>query len=459
MENNNYSYNSSYPESGHSSPLSREIELENPPPWEGTQGNQPPSPNYKVKFMCSYGGKIHPRPHDNQLSYIGGETKILAVDRDIKFASLLSKLVALCGDNEAILFKYQLPGEDLDALISVANDDDLEHMMHEYDRLFRASPRPARLRIFVFPSLNNPSLNSSRSFEFEDVKTEKDRFVEALNTAAPPAVAAAAPQLQPPPANVDFLFGLEKPNVMAEVEDPVVHHDMDEKLIGSDPIQKHIHDLQRLRMEDQEGMIYGRKIDDNPVLTPGGGEYYNYNYNYINYKVPVKNISQAPIPGGVPAYWTEKQLQSPPGGGGGVFRAGSNEQQVYMIPGAGGGGHVRAVPTPSQGGGYYTVQRMIPPEQVHFYSMIPPQAQAQAQAQAVSPPTLSILPQPQPLPQKTTAPTPAGLGVGLGGYAYDGRQVVQYHVGGGGGALNVQVEGSSKGVAPLPKTPVTTTTL
>ncbi|KAG6436308.1 hypothetical protein SASPL_101202 [Salvia splendens] len=69
---------------------------------------------------------------------------------------------------------YQLPGEDLDALISVTNDDDLEHMMHEYDRLCRISPKPARLRLFVFPN-QNPNLNSSGH------KTDKERFVDALN--------------------------------------------------------------------------------------------------------------------------------------------------------------------------------------------------------------------------------------------------------------------------------------
>ncbi|BFG41323.1 hypothetical protein CerSpe_275970 [Prunus speciosa] len=69
-----YSY-SSYPESGDSSPRSREIDFENPPPWDVDQANSQ-AQNYKVKFMCSYGGKILPRPHDNQLCYVGGETKI-----------------------------------------------------------------------------------------------------------------------------------------------------------------------------------------------------------------------------------------------------------------------------------------------------------------------------------------------------------------------------------------------
>lgn len=337
--------------------------------------------------MCSYGGKIQPRPHDNQLSYMGGETKILAVDRNIKFASLIAKLSAVC-DGEGVSFKYQLPGEDLDALISVTNDDDLEHMMGEYDRLYRASPKPARLRLFLFPATATvPTVVSTRTFGSEEtVKSEKERFVEALNsgpihTITPPSAVA------PPPAqagNVDFLFGLEKgmappplqqqqqqqqppaPVVAAKLGDPIsdpsVHeHEypfpgFDERMMGSDPIQKHIQDLQRLRLEEQQG-IYRRKSDDNiaggfPVSA--GGEYYVH-------KVPEK-VSQIPVQGtvGVPTtgYWPEKQVT------GGVFPTNSlgNEQQVYMIPAPGGGYHapmVRSMTGPTTQG-YYTVQRMAP---------------------------------------------------------------------------------------------------
>ncbi|RVW65683.1 hypothetical protein CK203_050190 [Vitis vinifera] len=131
-----------YPDSHDSSPRSREIDTENAS-WD-----EPPS-NYKVKFMCSYGGKIHPRPQDNQLAYVGGETKILSVDRNIKFPGFMTKISSIC-EGEVCL-KYQLPGEDLDALISVTNDEDLEHMMLEYDRLCRPSNKQARLRLFLFP--------------------------------------------------------------------------------------------------------------------------------------------------------------------------------------------------------------------------------------------------------------------------------------------------------------------
>ncbi|KAL2476830.1 Octicosapeptide/Phox/Bem1p family protein [Forsythia ovata] len=348
----NYSYNPSYPESGGSSPRSREIEFENPAPWDDSQNNQLPS-NYKVKFMCSYGGKIHPRPNDNQLSYIGGESKILAVDRTIKFNSLLSKLVVLC-DSDNISFKYQLPGEDLDALISVTNDDDLEHMMNEYDRLYRVSPKPSRLRIFIFHN-PNPSCNSSvRSFGSDDAKSEKERFVEALNSGpamtAPPPVAATAVSPQPPPANnnMDYFFGLEKGVGMApqplqpmlgkvEVDDHVPG--FEERSMGSDPIQQHIRDLERLRIEEQQG-AYRRRNDDNLTGGFAGGDYY---------KVPEK-LPPVSVPSGPPGYWPEKQFA------GGVFPSSTlnTEQPVYMMYHS---PMVRPMSGPA-GQGYYAVQRM-----------------------------------------------------------------------------------------------------
>ncbi|KAK1433188.1 hypothetical protein QVD17_10094 [Tagetes erecta] len=104
----------------------------------------------KVKLMISYGGKIHHRPHDRKLSYVGGDTKILTIDRNINFSNLISKLNAICESNSEIRFKYKLPGHDLDALVSVFDDEDVENMLFEYDLLRRISAAPIRLRLFVF---------------------------------------------------------------------------------------------------------------------------------------------------------------------------------------------------------------------------------------------------------------------------------------------------------------------
>ncbi|XP_060195414.1 uncharacterized protein LOC132624691 [Lycium barbarum] len=125
--------------------------------------------NQKVKLMCSYGGKIQLRPHDHQLSYVGGDTKILTVDRNVRFIDVVAKLNSLCNLNGEICIKYQLPGEDLDALVSVIDDDDVEQMMVEYDRMQRISTKPARLRLFLFYPIRLPEspLNPDFLFGFD----------------------------------------------------------------------------------------------------------------------------------------------------------------------------------------------------------------------------------------------------------------------------------------------------
>ncbi|KAK6135458.1 hypothetical protein DH2020_030783 [Rehmannia glutinosa] len=287
---------------------------------------------------------------------------------------------SIAASDSALLFSKLLPGEDLDALISVTNDDDLEHMMHEYERLYRASPKPARLRIFIF-STQNHSLNSStRSFGSDEVKSEKERFVEALNSApimtAPlQSASPVAPQPQPPTGNADFLFGLEKANAMVaqppsqqpmvgrvpEVEDPVVVPGMDERFSGMDPIQKHIQDLQRLRLEEQHG-IYRRKSDDNLAGGFTGASTTRCRRKSIQWRFRRGSLltDRQQVPGGV--YPTSTI---------------SNEQPVYMMPppsSAYNAPMMRQVTgAPTQG--YYTVQRM-PPEvyrdqQQQMYNMIP----------------------------------------------------------------------------------------
>lgn len=44
------------------------------------------SPKNRVKFLCSHGGKILPRPADGHLKYVGGDTRVVAVPRDITFS-------------------------------------------------------------------------------------------------------------------------------------------------------------------------------------------------------------------------------------------------------------------------------------------------------------------------------------------------------------------------------------
>ncbi|XP_020234006.1 uncharacterized protein LOC109814076 [Cajanus cajan] len=317
----NYSYQS-YPDSGESSPRSREIEFENPPPWD--EQNQ----NYKAKFMCSYGGKIQPRTHDNQLSYVGGETKILAVDRTVKFPAMLAKLSALCDatPHDTLTFKYQLPGEDLDALISVTNDDDLDHMMHEYDRLYRAPARPARMRLFLFLSETPPSLPAS-----DPVKPNNVDFLFGLDKSAAP----------PPPPPLKFHDQPPEPLPPPPLPEYNSRLNLNPNVAVSDPnaIQRQ---LQQMQIAENDQAAYRRKSEDN---YPAAGDYYIQ-------KVPEK-FPPTSFPASAPGYWPEKRVSGesyPPA-------VSTGDAPVYMIPAPGTFYHTPVVRPPVTQG-YYAVQRM-----------------------------------------------------------------------------------------------------
>lgn len=131
---------------------------------------------HRVKFLCSFLGSILPRPQDGKLRYVGGETRIVSVNRDIRYEELMSKMRELY-DGAAVL-KYQQPDEDLDALVSVVNDDDVTNMMEEYDKL-GSGDGFTRLRIFLFSSPEQDG--SSHYVERDDQRESERRYVDALN--------------------------------------------------------------------------------------------------------------------------------------------------------------------------------------------------------------------------------------------------------------------------------------
>uniref|UniRef100_A0A7N1A5B0 PB1 domain-containing protein n=1 Tax=Kalanchoe fedtschenkoi TaxID=63787 RepID=A0A7N1A5B0_KALFE len=450
----NYSY-SSYPDSQNSSPRSRDIDCEN-------QSWDEPVSNYKVKFMCSYGGKIQPRPHDNQLSYIGGETKILSVDRNVKFAVFIGKLSSLC-DSE-VCFKYQLPGEDLDALISVTNDEDLEHMMLEYDRLYRASAKPARLRLFLF-MVNTQT--SRASFDSGSPKSDQQWFVEALNSAPTIPVESSVPVVVGTGANPDFLFGLDKgaqPVVMSKLPDAVTppavvtvpavavvpaesQVRVGEQVVVGDPvlsqaeIQRQINELQRMQISGQEQVVYQQKSDGSDGLRAyvGGGDY------YATQRV-AENVVQAPqgVPMQMPVYWQDQSQMT--AGGYQVTSGGTvPEQQVYIIPTSGGMYQASANYNKQMAGqvghaqaqAFYGTQRMVPDgyREQQVYSGVPSLG-----AQTIQQPTIGVYSEGMGGRQ----PTEGGYAV-----AYDGTgRQVYYTAAGGGGQPTYQVV-SAAAAAPV----------
>ncbi|XP_010912990.3 uncharacterized protein [Elaeis guineensis] len=103
-----------------------------------------------IKFLCSYGGKILPRYPDGKLRYVGGHTRVLAVDRSLPFSELQGKMGEMCGWG-AVNLRCQLPTEDLDALVSVTSDEDLANLIEEYDLASRDRLLPLKIRAFLLP--------------------------------------------------------------------------------------------------------------------------------------------------------------------------------------------------------------------------------------------------------------------------------------------------------------------
>ncbi|KAE8685062.1 Serine/threonine protein kinase, putative isoform 2 [Hibiscus syriacus] len=121
------------------------------------QGASDGSQSGKMKLLCSFGGKILPRPSDGKLRYVGGETRIIAFQKCLSWDELVRKALDIFNQPHAI--KYQLPGEDLDALISVSSDEDLQHMIEEYNGLEKLEGSQ-KLRIFLIPLGESESASS-----------------------------------------------------------------------------------------------------------------------------------------------------------------------------------------------------------------------------------------------------------------------------------------------------------
>lgn len=134
----------------------------------------------KVKFLCSFGGKILPRPSDGMLRYVGGQTRIISVRRDVTFSELVHKMMDTY--EQPVVIKYQLPDEDLDALVSVSCPDDLDNMMEEYEKLKERSPDgSAKLRVFLF---STSELDPSGLVQLRGLRDTGQRYVDAVNGVA-----------------------------------------------------------------------------------------------------------------------------------------------------------------------------------------------------------------------------------------------------------------------------------
>ncbi|GFP91055.1 serine/threonine-protein kinase edr1 [Phtheirospermum japonicum] len=132
----------------------------------------------KIKLLCSFGGKIMPRPSDGKLRYVGGETRIISIRKNLSWDELVMKTAGMCNQPHSI--KYQLPDEDLDSLISVSCDEDLQNMIEEYNGAERPEGSQ-RLRILLIP-LTEPETSDSLDAEFTLQQADTGyQYVAAVN--------------------------------------------------------------------------------------------------------------------------------------------------------------------------------------------------------------------------------------------------------------------------------------
>ncbi|XP_021907336.1 uncharacterized protein LOC110821722 [Carica papaya] len=131
----------------------------------------------KMKFLCSFGGKILPRPGDGKLRYVAGETRIISIRKNISWEELVKKTSGICKQPHSI--KYQLPGEELDALISVSSDEDLQNMIEEYHGLENVGGSQ-RLRLFLVPSSDSENISSFEAITMQQTNPDY-QYVVAVN--------------------------------------------------------------------------------------------------------------------------------------------------------------------------------------------------------------------------------------------------------------------------------------
>ncbi|KZV25646.1 hypothetical protein F511_18930 [Dorcoceras hygrometricum] len=149
-----------------------------------------------IKFLYSYGGRIIPRPMDGELRYVGGHTRVLAVDRAVTFSELMVKFVESCGFS--VYLRCKLPSEDLDVLISIKSDEDLRNVIDEYDRV---SPG-TKIRAVLFPVKSvkkiSPPSSPVSCFDFPSPKPPQITEVPPVTSyhAAPPYAAMYRPAVR-----------------------------------------------------------------------------------------------------------------------------------------------------------------------------------------------------------------------------------------------------------------------
>ncbi|KAF5729214.1 hypothetical protein HS088_TW21G01373 [Tripterygium wilfordii] len=272
------------------------------------------SSSTKAKFLCSFGGKILPRPSDGKLRYVGGETRIIRLSKDISWQDLLQKMSAIYVQTHTI--KYQLPGEDLDALVSVSCDEDLQNMMEECNVLEHGGSHKPRMFLFSSSELEDAqfglgSVEGDSEIQYVvavngmDLGSRKNSIAasvsgnnldELLNLSveretgqvaselASAAITSAAVDV-PPATNQSSQQVLANSTGLCESN---LHHHLGQNMHHGEAGQ---HPLYTFHPVESSAPIDGNSMTTSPAIP----QQYGYGSRPTNYAVSGENISSMPL--------------------------------------------------------------------------------------------------------------------------------------------------------------------
>ncbi|KAK9034956.1 hypothetical protein V6N11_077008 [Hibiscus sabdariffa] len=216
----------------------------------------PPSSAPKLRLMCSYGGRIIPRPQTKSFYYFGGENRLFTIPTTdntfttLKLSSLTAHLSTFLRLTAPFILKYQLPNHDLDSLISISTDDDLQIMLEEHKRLSSSSTASSssRIRLFLFPIGN---CNGDKA-ELTHPKQES-WFVDALRSARVGFGGESGEQAESIPLETSSSFGSTSSSLSLSSLPPIKHsHD---SIPSDECVGNAVSNLQTGTFQDQVGHI------------------------------------------------------------------------------------------------------------------------------------------------------------------------------------------------------------
>lgn len=198
-------------------------------------------------------------------------------------------------ENDVVL-KYQILPEDLDALVSVKSDEELKHMMDEYNR-------HEKLRTFLFPA--NPLVLESQLGPIESSpQTIEQRYIEAVN-----GILRKSPSLRAAPVKTRPTFTLSACSSPRSESSPDGY--------GLEMPETGSYQLSRLYPM--------HKVQSSPIIT----QPHSYHHHSF-YLQPPNYLTCRLRPPPSPPLVSQRGWDPPHNSGGGNGKCGCNEERRFL---------------------------------------------------------------------------------------------------------------------------------